>query len=72
MAGMLKRRLEALEGAGRDAFFGPAIWVALEPGETSDEGLARYEAEHGPRLPGQPTLIWRSGVPRGKDSICIA
>jgi hypothetical protein len=69
---MLKRRIDALEGAARDAFFGPTVWVALEPGETSEEGLARHEAMHGLRSPGQPTICWRSGVPRGEGSICTA
>lgn len=57
MVAALKRRLEALEGS-RGGFFGPAIWVVLRPDETSDEGVARYEAEHGPCQPGQPAIIW--------------
>lgn len=72
MAATLKRRLEKLEGA-RDGFFGPAIWLVLNPGETSDEGVARYEAEHGPRQPGQPAIIWHpvsTGVPRERGAIC--
>lgn len=71
----LRRRVEALEGLG-ELLWGvaPAIWLVLEPGETSEQGIARYEAKHGPRLPGRPAVIWRpvgTGVPRGEDSICV-
>ena len=71
--GRLMQRVDALEGSGGNRFSGPAIWLVLEPGETPDQGIARYEAKHGPRLPGQPAVVWRpvlTGVPRGEDSLC--
>lgn len=71
--GRLMQRVDALEGQRRDAFRGPAIWLVLEPGETEEQGIARYEAEHGPCKPGQPAVIWRTictGVPRGEGALC--
>lgn len=67
----LRDRLSKLEVA--DAFRGPAAWLVLEPSETTEQGIARYEAKHGPRLPGQPAIIWHpvsTGVPRGGSELC--
>lgn len=69
----MAKRIDALEERGSEHFAGPAIWLVLNPGETDEQGIARYEAKHGPRLPGQPAVVWRvieTGVPRGEDSFC--
>lgn len=69
----LTRRVDALEVGKADAFQGPAIWVVRDPGESAEDAIARYEAKHGLRQPGQPAVIWRTvetGVPRGVGSIC--
>lgn len=55
----LDRRLAALESRKGIGFDGPGIWIVLDPGETSDDGVARYEAEHGECQPGQPVIIWK-------------
>ena len=71
--GRLMQRVDALEHSGGEHFTGPAIWLVLEPGETTEQGIARYEAKHGPRLAGQPAVVWRpvlTGVPRGGSSLC--
>ena len=71
--GRLMQRVDALEDSGGHRYTGPAIWLLLEAGETTEQGIARYEAKHGPRLPGQPALVWQpvfTGVPRGEDSLC--
>lgn len=71
--GRLMQRIGALEERGGEHFAGPVAWLVLEPGETTEQGIARYEAKHGPRLPGQPALVWQpiiTGVPRGDDSLC--
>jgi hypothetical protein len=70
----LRRRVDALEGSST-GYSGPAIWVVCEPGETTEQAIARYEAKHGSRLPDQWAVVWRpvmTGVPRGEDSICVA
>ncbi|WP_346031870.1 hypothetical protein [Erythrobacter westpacificensis] len=59
----MSKRVAALEGA-RGVFRGPAIWVLRQAGETTAEAIARYEAEHGPRLPGQLVIIWQPVSPR--------
>lgn len=67
----LKRRLAALETEHPECS-GPGIWIILEPGETEEQGLARWEAENGPRAAGQPAVVWHiinTGVPRGPDSV---
>ena len=69
----LRDRLSKLEVATADVFRGPAIWLVLEPGETTEQAIARHEAKHGPRLPGQPAVIWHpvyTGVPREEGSLC--
>lgn len=69
----LRDRLSNLEVATADAFRGPAVWLVLEPGETTEHGIVRWEAQHGPRLPGQPAIIWHpvcTGVPRGEGALC--
>ena len=69
----LRDRLSKLEVATTDVFRGPAIWLVLEPGETTEQAIDRYEAKHGPRLPGQPAVIWHpvcTGVPRGESTLC--
>ena len=71
--GELRRRLDALEYGDGNPRQGGVVCLVLEPGETSEEGIARYEAKHGPRDPGQPAVIWRpitTGVPRGEGSLC--
>ena len=74
MAGhRLTQRLQALELRDADAFQGEAVWLVLEPGETTEEGMARWEAKNGPSLPGQRAIIWHpvyTGVPRGEDAWC--
>ena len=68
----LGQRVSALERR-HSTFQGEAVWLVLEPGETTERGIARYEAKHGPRLPGQPAIVWRpvcTGVPRGDSSLC--
>lgn len=69
----LRDKVNKLEASGAAGFDGPAVWLVLEPGETTEEGIARYEAKHGPRLPGQPAIVWRpvcTGVPRGDSTLC--
>lgn len=58
MARQMMRRLDALEVKAR-SFSGPAVWLVLDPGETTGEGIARHETKHGERQPGQPALIWQ-------------
>ncbi len=73
VGGRLMQRVGALEVRGGDHIAGPTVWLVLEPGETTEQGIARYEAKHGPRLPGQPAVVWHSittGVPRGEGSLC--
>lgn len=60
-AGGLKRRLDALEVRAH-GFSGPAVWLVLDPGEATGEGIARLEARHGKRQPGQPALIWKAAA----------
>lgn len=55
----LRTRVEALEGAGT-AFIGPAIWLDIDDGDTVAGGIAKWEAEHGPRKPGQLVVAWVS------------
>ena len=69
----LRERLSRLEVAGGDALHGPTLWLVLEPGETTEQSIARYEAKHGAREPGQPALVWQpifTGVPRGEGALC--
>lgn len=51
---------------------GPAAWMVMEQGESEDQTVARYEAEHGALTPGQLAVIWRvcTGVPRGEGALC--
>lgn len=56
----LQRRVDALEGQKTGGWGqGPAIWVVRKAGESADEAIDRYEASYGPRLPGQPAVIWK-------------
>ena len=69
----LRERLTKLEELEGDAFKGEAVWLVLEPGETAELGIARWEVENGPRQPGQRAIIWHpieTGVPRGAESVC--
>lgn len=69
----MTQRVEALEGRAGDSFTGEAVWLVLEPDETTEQGIARWEAENGPRQPGQRAIIWHpveTGVPRGAESVC--
>lgn len=54
----MNKRIAALESRNA-GFNGPAIWTVCEPGESPADAVARYEAEHGPRLPGQLAITWR-------------
>lgn len=47
MKGM-SARIDALENLAGDSFAGEAVWLVLEPGETTEQGMARWEAKHGP------------------------
>lgn len=63
--GRLMQRIGALETAGP----GQTVWLVLEPDETAEQGVARYEAKHGPR----PAITWHTictGVPRGEAALC--
>lgn len=52
----LSSRLEALEARGSP--FTGSHWIICEDGETRDQALARYEAENGPVLDTDMTIIW--------------
>ena len=69
----MRARIDALEVREGESFAGEAVWLVLEQGETTEQGIARWEAEHGPRQPGQREIIWHpvyTGVPRGEGALC--
>lgn len=55
----LSKRVAWLEAKSGPMFHGPVVLVISNPGETPKDAVARHEAEHGPRLPGQPAFIWK-------------
>ena len=56
MTGRLNIRLDALEA--RSPPFTGSHWIICDEGETRDQALARYEAENGPVLETDMTIIW--------------
>ena len=69
----MRTRVDALEVRAGDSFAGEGIWLVLERGVTTEQGIARWEAKHGPRQPGQRAVIWHpvyTGVPRGEAALC--
>ncbi|RIV75626.1 hypothetical protein [Pelagerythrobacter aerophilus] len=44
----LKRRLDALDRAANPPAFKPWHRIILDEGQSEEDGIAAYEAEHGP------------------------
>lgn len=63
----LRDRLSKLEGKRGDVTGG--AWIVARDGQSSQDAIADYEAEHGPLNPDKINIIW-TGVPRGDSKLC--